>query len=218
MGSSLLFFVLAFLTILQYFEEAIWAGEEYIDEVNSMTDSAFNTYTTVYGSTLAAITPVQFFSEPAEDEITTDTFLNFSLARNRLSADSVRCLMCLGSWCKSNIVSTNILLKAITARPKRKVDELESSEADDQWHLVGRLQFDPRVRIPRCSENRGFEGYGVEGYGYGTTPSGPAGDPCSSLNEAERRQLCTRKVRREEKTRWWFQWSWLHPSCKRYLA
>jgi hypothetical protein len=45
-----------------------------------------------------------------------------SFTRNRLSAESIRHLMCLGSWCKNNLVSTNILLKAITARSKRPAE------------------------------------------------------------------------------------------------
>jgi hypothetical protein len=39
--------------------------------------------------------------------------------------------MCLGSWCKNNLVSTNILLKAITARSKRPAEAEEPTEAEE---------------------------------------------------------------------------------------
>ncbi|KAJ7256101.1 hypothetical protein C8J57DRAFT_1473122 [Mycena rebaudengoi] len=49
--------------------------------------------------------------------------------------------------------------------------------------------FEPRI-YSRPAGLRGT-GYGVEGYGYGTTPSGPAGDPCSSLNNASGESFST---------------------------
>jgi hypothetical protein len=54
-----------------------------------------------------------------------------SFTRNRLSAESIRRLMCLGSWYKNNLVSTNILFKAITACSKRPAKAEEPMEAEE---------------------------------------------------------------------------------------